>query len=121
MPYLAPELLTRRGSYSKATDVYAFGIIMWEISSQEKPFQELKHDTQLALQICKGLRPTITNDTPQFYQDLLQKCWHADPTQRPTANEIYELTKYWRDISDCTQEIQKQIKRAEAIRLQNAQ
>ena len=91
MPYLAPELLSGRGSYSQATDVYAFGIIMWEISSGEKPFHDIQHDAQLALQICQGRRPKITEDTPPFYQDLMQKCWHSDPTQRPTAQEIYDF------------------------------
>src|SRR5207302_3914824 len=64
MPYLAPELLSGHGSYSQATDVYAFGIILWEISSGEKPFWEVDHDIQLALSIVKGRRPEITKDTP---------------------------------------------------------
>src|SRR5256714_5446467 len=89
MPYLAPELLSGRGSYSQATDVYAFGIIMWEISSRERPFHDVVHDKMLALRILKGLRPEITKDTPPFYQDLMQKCWHSDPKQRPTAQEIF--------------------------------
>src|SRR5205823_11370960 len=90
MPYIAPELLSGRGSYSQATDVYAFGIIMWEISSAEKPFHEFIHDKQLALRIFTGLRPKITDDTPQFYRDLMGKCWHSDPMQRPSAKEIHD-------------------------------
>src|SRR3954465_9736293 len=93
MPYLAPELLSGRGSYSYATDIYAFGMIMWEISSAEKPFNDIIHDKVLALRICQGRRPKITEDTPSFYQNLMQKCWHVDPTQRPTAQEIYDLTQ----------------------------
>jgi len=80
LPYVAPELFSG-GAYSLASDIYAFGIIMWEISAQEKPFLEIVHDKQLALRIFHGLRPTITDDTPQFYHDLMQKCWHSDPTQ----------------------------------------
>src|SRR5579863_5510928 len=95
MPYLAPELLSGRGSYSQTTDVYAFGIIMWEISSGETPFHDIGHDKYLALRILKGLRPEITNDTPLFYQNLMQQCWHSDPTQRPTTKEIRETTKSW--------------------------
>ena len=94
MPYVAPELFND-GAYSKASDVYAFSILMWEISSGEKPFHEFIHDKLLALRIFNGLRPTITEDTPQFYRDLMQKCWHSDPTKRPTAEEIYELTYSW--------------------------
>src|SRR5947209_6757795 len=116
MPYVAPELFNG-GAYSQASDIYAFGIIMWEISSGEKPFLENIHDKQLALRIFQGLRPTITNDTPQFYRNLMQKCWHPDPTQRPTAKEIEELTSSWHFNS--IPEICDQISKAEAIRICN--
>jgi len=118
MPYLAPELLSGRGSYSQATDVYALGIIMWEITSHEKPFHNVAHDKVLALRILKGLRPEITIDTPPFYRDLMQKCWHSDPTQRPTAYEIMGLAMKW-GISRRTQKIIGQINQAEEIRKQN--
>ena len=119
MPYLAPELLSGRGSYSKATDIYAFGIIMWEISSEEKPFGELEHDVSLALSISKGLRPTITEDTPLFYRDLMEKCWHADPDKRPNAQEIIDLTLMWSNY--LTQEVKDQLDKAEEIRQRKAE
>ncbi|CAG8542678.1 9707_t:CDS:2 [Racocetra fulgida] len=66
MPYVAPELF-KGGKYSIATDVYAFGILM--------PYHNTAHDPQLAIQICESnLRPQITEDIPQFYYNLMQKC-----------------------------------------------
>ncbi|CAH1765164.1 14366_t:CDS:2, partial [Entrophospora sp. SA101] len=38
-----------------------------------------------------GERPEITDDTPQFYADLMQRCWDPNPENRPDANEIAEL------------------------------
>ncbi len=114
MPYLAPELFIG-GAYSQASDIYAFGIIMWEISSREKPFLEITHGKQLAQRIFTGLRPEITDDTPQFYRDLMQKCWDIDPAKRPSAKEIYELIRSWFSES----EIRNQIQKAEEIRKSN--
>ena len=111
---MAPELFSHHGSYSQATDVYAFGIIMWEISSGDQPFGEIDHDFSLALSIVKGLRPEITNDTPPFYRDLLEKCWDPDPKKRPTAQEIYDSTEMW--YNDPTQDIKDQINKAEENR-----
>src|ERR1043166_7859999 len=120
MPYLAPELLSGRGSYSQATDIYAFGIIMWEISSGENPFHDIDHNKYLALRILKGLRPEITNDTPLCYQNLMQQCWHSDPTQRPTAEEIKETFNSWyTSYTIFTDEIENQLEQAEEIRQQN--
>ena len=113
MPYVAPELFNG-GTYSQASDIYAFGILMWEISSRKKPFYQINHDKLLALRIFQGHRPTITEDTPQFYRDLMQKCWHSDPTQRPTAKEIYKLAYMW-SVSP-TQEIEDQLDNAEDLR-----
>ena len=42
MPYIAPELFIGE-AYSQKSDIYAFGILMWEISSGEKSFHELVH------------------------------------------------------------------------------
>src|SRR5579863_6984169 len=122
MPYLAPELLSGCGSYSQATDAYAFGIIMWEISSGETPFHDVGHDKYLALQILNGLRTKITTDTPLCYQNLMQQCWHSDPTQRPTAEKIQNTIESWYTIGsriEFTEEIENQVQKAEEIRQQN--
>ena len=119
MPYIAPELFNG-GVYSQASDVYAFGIIMWEISSGERPFGDIVHDKELATRIfLHGLRPTITDDTPQFYRDLMEKCWHSDPSQRPTAVEIFHLMGEWDAEYRYTKEMIDQINKAEVIRIRN--
>src|SRR6266498_1550990 len=55
LPYIAPEIL-RGENYTKATDVYSFGIIMYEVFSGLPPYHDVRHDENLALKICLGLR-----------------------------------------------------------------
>ncbi|GBC06547.1 hypothetical protein RclHR1_00690037 [Rhizophagus clarus] len=96
LPYVAPEIL-RRHQYTKAADIYSFGIIMNEFLSEEIPFNDIPHDEFLAIQICKGHRPKISEDVPKLLADLIIKCWDAEIENRPTAKELYQLLKKWVD------------------------
>src|SRR5436309_5878325 len=65
-------------------------MIMWEFTTGKKPFHDRPHNHVLITDILKGERPQITDDTPEFYAELMKKCWNHDPENRPTAEEIYD-------------------------------
>ena len=73
---------------------------MSEISTGQQPFKDLDHNLDLAIAICKGLRPGFSDNTPKCYIELAYKCMNADPEKRPTAKEILEIIKLWRDATD---------------------
>ena len=89
LPYIAPEVL-RGKPYTKAADVYSFGIIMWEMTSGIPAFNKVPHDFNLSLRICEGLRPKIIEGTEVEYVELMKRCWDTDPSKRPTAEELSE-------------------------------
>ncbi|RGB28636.1 kinase-like domain-containing protein, partial [Rhizophagus diaphanus] len=93
---MAPEVL-RGYQYTKAADIYSFGIIMNEFLSEEIPFNDIPHDEFLAIKICKGLRPTISKDVPKLLADLIVKCWNAEIKNRPTTKELYRTLNEWND------------------------
>ncbi|RGB29653.1 kinase-like domain-containing protein [Rhizophagus diaphanus] len=117
LPYMAPELL-RKKTYTPASDIYSFSMIMWEFTSGIPPFNCKAHDNHLTLGICsKGERPEIIKTTPKCYIDLMKKCWDSDPSNRPTIimlefiitewirgiNKYYEINKdgnYEYEVSD---------------------
>ncbi|PKC55730.1 kinase-like protein [Rhizophagus irregularis] len=96
LPYMAPEVL-RGHQYTKAADIYSFGIIMNELLSEEIPFNDISHNEFLAIKICKGLRPTISKDVPMLLADLIIKCWDAEIENRPTTKELYQILTKWND------------------------
>ena len=113
IPYLAPEVLSKK-PYTKESDIYSFGMIMWEFTTGKKPFHDRPHDEYLMLDILKGERPQITDDTPEFYTELMKKCWDHNPENRPTAEEIFDyIYKYYGNILDKEKEFIKIIKLAE--------
>jgi serine/threonine protein kinase len=94
VPFMAPEVL-RGKSYTSASDIYSFSMIMWEFTSGVPPFNDRPHDLQLSLSICKGERPEIIENTPQCYADLMKKCWNEDPLKRPSALEVSNIIRNW--------------------------
>ncbi|CAI2172499.1 9570_t:CDS:2 [Funneliformis geosporum] len=94
LPFVAPEVL-RGNSYTFASDIYSFSMIMWELTSGVIPFYHDTHDFQLALNICKGQRPKIDKNIPQSYIDLMTSCWDVDPLKRPNASKICKIIKHW--------------------------
>ncbi|CAJ0761449.1 21500_t:CDS:10 [Entrophospora sp. SA101] len=89
LPYLAPEILHGE-PFTFESDVYAFGIIMWQILHQEKPLRYRAHDQNLAKDICLGLRPKIISSLPRTLINLIIRCWDADPKKRPTSTELFD-------------------------------
>ena len=72
LPYIAPEVIAGKG-YTKASDVYSFGMIVWEIFSGVPPFDDRVHDFHLSLSICKGERPEMFENIPQLLVDLIKR------------------------------------------------
>ncbi|KAF0374973.1 kinase-like protein [Gigaspora margarita] len=74
---------------SKKSDIYSFGVILWEISSGRPPFQSL-NPYGITIHIFKGNREIPIEGTPDSYIQLYERCWNYDPNQRPEIEEIQE-------------------------------
>src|SRR5438128_108433 len=77
LPYIAPEVLHSH-KFTRESDIYSFGIIMYQIANGEPPFRD-SDDTHLAVRICNGLRPEMPDSAPEEYKKLAKRCCDADP------------------------------------------
>ncbi|RHZ84291.1 hypothetical protein Glove_84g20 [Diversispora epigaea] len=122
LPYIAPEVLSGE-EYTKAADVYSFGIIVYEMVTGFPPYPDIPHDKDLAMKICNGLRPKIPFHTPKLITRMIMRCWDARVTLRPTFEALRrELKKYDHDYDygylykgNKDSEIVIQIKKAEEL------
>ncbi|RIA87835.1 kinase-like domain-containing protein [Glomus cerebriforme] len=111
LPYIAPEIL-RGQNYTKAADIYSFGIIMYEVISGLPPYHDVSHNQNLALKICQGLRPRFDIKVPQLFVHLIKRCLDANQLNRPTASEIIHILRYKFDDST---ELERQVKEADEM------
>ncbi|XP_065187575.1 uncharacterized protein LOC135818160 [Sycon ciliatum] len=79
----APETLSER-KFNCATDVYSFGIVLWEIFSRQIPFQDTKDFCEIRDRVIAGHRPDLPVRMPYAYRTLVEKCWHEEALERPT-------------------------------------
>src|SRR6185295_3879853 len=80
-------------------------------------YSNVSHDYILAINICKGLRPKISEEIPKSFADLIMKCWDVKAENRPTANELYKIFNKWEDEKWRKEsEIYPQIKEYDKIR-----
>ena len=91
--YLAPEVYLRK-EYSKASDVYAFGYMIYEIMTNEKPFEKNLSPKELSRKITlEKYRPTFKKPIPDCYRKLIESCWSEEPKLRPTFEDIITQLK----------------------------
>ena len=71
-----------------ADDSYSFGMILWELISEQEPFPGFNRK-QLVTSIAEqGNRPVIPSDTPEDITELILKCWNPESKNRPDFSFI---------------------------------
>lgn len=82
--YMAPELVTG-GSATKATDVYACGIMLYEMLTGQRPYLG-EQSMQVAYQHANSRvsSPSLINpDIPQYLDRIVLRATEPDPKNRP--------------------------------------
>eukprot|EP00736_Rhodelphis_marinus_P010889 Rmarinus@m.26862 len=77
-------------SVNENTDLYSFGIILWELLTGEVPWEGY-HPMQVCVLVCGGQRPPIPNDaefTHPGIPSMIQKCWAQNAKDRPSATQV---------------------------------
>ena len=77
----------------QAADVYAFAMTCYEVLTGHIPFQVEEihsHKVIRAAIIDSGHRPKLPSDINSSMEELILKCWHQEPQQRPNFSEICE-------------------------------
>ena len=118
IPFAAPEIFSGNIP-TKASDVYSFGMIMWMLSAGTRPYHDKPHDRQLIQDICSGLRPSVINGTPDIYAGLMLQCLDTNPSNRPTASQLYECLGNWASAIDDLSELSVQFGAADLFKIFN--
>lgn len=116
--YIAPErLIGNDKKYNESSDIYSFGMIMYEMMSCEKPFKEYKNNFDPILVMINDLKPECPEWTPKSYVELMLRCLDKDPSKRPSASELCSKFKNFKE--SYYQDENNEFKVAEKQRIEN--
>ncbi|KAL0383406.1 UNVERIFIED_CONTAM: protein kinase and PP2C-like domain-containing protein [Sesamum calycinum] len=102
--YMAPEVL-RKEIHTEKSDVYSFGVTVNELLTGVVPYTDRRAEAQAhtvlemnyteqrltAAVVSEGLRPVLAgpeSGVPTGLLSLIQRCWDADPQNRPSLSDI---------------------------------
>ncbi|XP_027363980.1 protein kinase and PP2C-like domain-containing protein isoform X2 [Abrus precatorius] len=108
--YMAPEIL-RKELHTEKSDVYSFGVSINEILTGVVPYTDLRAEVQAhtvlemnyteqqltAAIVSDGLRPVLATEEfgiPSRLLSVIQKCWDANPKNRPSFDDIVKELEF---------------------------
>uniref|UniRef100_G3QXL6 Ephrin type-A receptor 10 n=2 Tax=Gorilla gorilla gorilla TaxID=9595 RepID=G3QXL6_GORGO len=88
--WAAPETL-QFGHFSSASDVWSFGIIMWEVMAfGERPYWDMSGQDVIKA-VEDGFRLPPPRNCPNPLHRLMLDCWQKDPGERPRFSQIHSI------------------------------
>ncbi len=97
--WTSPEAL-ERGKYSSKSDVWAFGVTIWELyTNGTNPFASMANADILPY-LRDGKRLDIPADCPDDLTKVAKQCWEWEPSARPDFAAICAALKDEEDGKD---------------------
>lgn len=93
LAWMAPELFNRGGKCTEKSDMYSYGMILWELTSGKIPFEDAPNPSVIPTWVQQGERERIPSDTPKEMQDLITQCWDKDPIKRPGTGDAITILR----------------------------
>ncbi len=98
LKWMSPESIKHK-KYSVKSDVYMFGITMWEIFYGMEPYINMLPIQVAMIVVNNHVRPPILHDREEYrytdmphkYKKLMEDCWAQKPVKRPKFEEIINI------------------------------
>lgn len=87
--WMAPEIL-KGVKYEQSADIFSFGMILWEILSQDIPYYGVNPYQVIHLVADQKKIVEVPNEGNSTLRKLTQRCLEYEPSLRPNMDEIVE-------------------------------
>ena len=87
--YMSPEICDNK-PYNDRSDVWSMGCLLYEMASLRCPF-DARDMRGLVIKILRGAYPPLPKAFSPGLGQLVGRCLHRQPSQRPSVNELLAL------------------------------
>ncbi|XP_023164276.2 mitogen-activated protein kinase kinase kinase-like isoform X2 [Drosophila hydei] len=87
--WMPPEVISR-SMYSKSSDVWSYGVLLWELITGETPYKGFDPLSVAYGVAVNTLTLPIPKTCPETWGALMKSCWESDPHRRPDFKKIIE-------------------------------
>uniref|UniRef100_A0A8C3XK20 Tyrosine-protein kinase n=1 Tax=Chelydra serpentina TaxID=8475 RepID=A0A8C3XK20_CHESE len=88
----APEVFSY-SNYSTKSDVWSFGVLMWEVFSEGKIPYENRTNAEVVEEINAGLRLYKPKLASKAIYELMSSCWNRKEDRPPFSTLLYQLSE----------------------------
>ena len=98
--YVAPETIKDAHRVDGAADIYSLGTTLYHLLcghppfSGDSPYELMRAHLEKEARSLREINPAV----PKWLSNLVQRCMHKDPSQRPTARELALALHQQRDM-----------------------
>ncbi|XP_039597767.1 mitogen-activated protein kinase kinase kinase 9 [Polypterus senegalus] len=87
--WMAPEVI-RSSTFSKGSDVWSYGVLLWELLTGEVPFRGIDGLAVAYGVAMNKLALPIPTTCPEPFARLMEDCWNPDPHARPSFTSVLD-------------------------------
>jgi serine/threonine protein kinase len=111
----AKNMLLDPQIWTEKVDVYSYAMTSYEVLTGCVPFQN--HVANDYDGIIGGVRPSLPNYIDPEIEELVKRCWHPEPSMRPTFKQIErELEVFIKKIREVSKNLLDGERDVEALR-----
>ncbi|KAM3185780.1 hypothetical protein ACTXT7_005684 [Hymenolepis weldensis] len=86
----APEILEDKNNSNMRSDVWLFGVVIWEIYTLgSEPYSKIDNEDLLQI-LRRGKRLSTPKKMPVITGELMKSCWEFEPQNRPLFTKVYK-------------------------------
>uniref|UniRef100_A0A0N5AQD9 Protein kinase domain-containing protein n=1 Tax=Syphacia muris TaxID=451379 RepID=A0A0N5AQD9_9BILA len=102
--WMSPEIINQKEGITTATDVWSYGVVLWEMIAREIPYKGLTEFSIYSMIAQQGVTLVIPEECPLALSELMKNCWKVNPKDRYDMKQVLSALDCIKEDSNFTEQ-----------------